>query len=490
MKQTRLLILFSCFLLLSTDIVAQCKEIIGYCPNWQYHARNNLFKPTNIKYSNYTILNYCFFNPEANGKISSTDAPTDKILLEGNSSVVALAHKANVKVMASIGGWTLSDNFPSIAANATSRANFAGDCNKLLKQYDFDGIDVDWEYPGYDEHMGTAADKKNFTIFMKQIRDSITALGLRLGKQYKLSACFGASSERASYIEWSSIVSILDMINVMSYDFFGEWDAVANHNSPLYAPAEGEASFNLNSAFLMLTQQHSVPASKINLGVPFYGRSQKGGTALFKPTSGQADLTTFPDEEGAPAYYTVMAQLSKFNSYWDNTAKVPYLFGKSGGTAAGTFVSYDDKKSIGLKASYVNSKGARGVIVWDISHDLMETAPGSGVVAGNPLADTLHQVLCGPVSVEEEKPATAIDMAIFPNPASDHVSILVTPIEEGMYTLTLYDILGQELLSKSYDFNKGTNQVTLPVNTIKNGYYFVKVQHQHHSVSKKFIVNH
>ena len=143
-----------------------------------------------------------------------------------------------------------------------------------------------------------------------------------------------------------------------------------------------------------------------------------------------------------------------------------------------------------MKASYVNSKGARGVIVWDISHDLMETAPGSGVVAGNPLADTLHQVLCGPVSVEEEKPATAIDMAIFPNPASDHVSILVTPIEEGMYTLTLYDILGQELLSKSYDFNKGTNQVTLPVNTIKNGYYFVKVQHQHHSVSKKFIVNH
>lgn len=491
MKQPRLIIVLACLLLLNSDIFSQCKEIIGYCPNWQWYARNNLFKPTNIKYSDYTILNYSFFKPETNGKISSTDADADQVLLEGNSSVVALAHKANVKVMASIGGWTLSDNFPAIAANATSRANFAGDCNKLLKQYNFDGIDVDWEYPGYDEHMGGAADKKNFTTFMKQIRDSITALGTRTGKQYKLSACFGASAERASNIEWNNIIPLLDMINLMTYDFFGEWDAVANHNSPLYAPTQGEASFNLNSAFLLLTQQHSVPASKINLGVAFYGRSQSGATDLFKPTSGQADLKNFPDEEGAPAYYTVMASMSKFNYYWDNTAKVPYLLGKAGGAAAGTFVSYDDKKSIGLKASYIVSKGARGAIIWDISHDLMETSPGSGVVAGNPLADTLHQILCGTVSVqEEEKSATALEMSIYPNPASDHLSISVNALIEGTYTLTMYDILGQELISKNYDFNKGINQISLAVNSMRNGYYFVKIQNQNNSLSKKIIINH
>ena len=491
MTRTRLLILFTYFLSFSTDTFSQCKEIIGYCPNWQWYARNNLFNPNNIKYSNYTVLNYSFFKPETNGKISSTDETADKALLEGNSSVVALAHKANVKVMASIGGWTLSDNFPAIASNASSRVNFASDCNKLLKQYNFDGIDIDWEYPGYDEHMGGPADKKNFTTFMKQIRDSINSLGTRTGKQYKLSACFGASAERASNIEWNNIIPILDMLNIMTYDFFGEWDAVANHNSPLYAPAEGEASFNINSAFLMLTQQHNVPASKINLGIPFYGRSQSGATTLFKPTSGQADLSTFPDEEGAPAYYTVMANMSKFNYYWDNTAKVPYLFGKSGGSTAGTFVSYDDKKSVGLKASYIMSKGARGAIVWDISHDLMETAPGSGVVAGNPLADTLHQILCGIISsVEEEKPAAAIDMAIYPNPASDQVSIIVNPQTEGVYTLTMYDILGQELVSRNHDFNKGINQISLPVNSIRNGYYFIKINNQNHSISKKLIVNH
>jgi chitinase len=492
MKTNLRIILFFCSFFLLSDLTSQnCKEIIGYCPNWQWYARNNLFNPNNIKYKDYTILNYCFFKPETNGTISSTDVDADKTLLEGSASVVALAHKAGVKVMASIGGWTLSDNFPAIAANATTRAAFAGGCNKLLKKYDLDGIDIDWEYPGYDEHMGTAADKKNFTTFMKQIRDSITVLGTKTSKQYKLSACFGASTERASYIEWANILPVLDMINLMTYDFFGEWDAVANHNSPLYAPASGEASFNLNSAFLMLTTQHNVPASKINLGVAFYGRSQKGATALFSATSGQPDLTTFPEEEGAPAYYTVMANMSKFNYYWDNTAKVPYLLGKSGGTAAGTFVSFDDKKAIGLKATYINSKGARGAIIWDISHDLMETSPGSGVVAGNPLADTLHQILCpSPNTITENAMAAIDDLSVFPNPASDHATLILNLAAEGTYTLTMYDILGQELQSKKLTFTKGMNQVELAISGIKNGYYFINVQNERNSMSKRFIINH
>jgi chitinase len=491
MKTNLRFILFFCSLFLFSDLISQnCKEIIGYCPNWQWYARNNLFNPNNIKYSDYTILNYCFFKPETTGLISSTDVDADKALLEGNASVVALAHKAGVKVMASIGGWTLSDNFPAIAASATNRAAFAGDCNKLLKKYQFDGIDIDWEYPGYDEHMGTAADKKNFTTFMKQIRDSITVLGTKTGKTYKLSACFGASAERASNIEWTNVVPILDMINLMTYDFFGEWDAVANHNSPLYAPTSGEPSFNVNSAFLMMTQQNGVPASKINLGVAFYGRSQKGATTLFAATNGQPDLTTFPDEEGAPAYHDVMAKMSLFNYSWDNTAKVPYLFGKAGGSAAGTFVSFDDKRSIGLKATYINSKGARGAIIWDISHDLMETSPGSGIAAGNPLADTLHQILCPSATSIAENVQAVNDLSVFPNPASDHATVIVNLAIEGTYTLTMYDILGQELQSKKLTFTKGMNQIDLPVNGINNGYYFINIQNEHNSISKRFVINH
>ena len=73
--------------------------------------------------------------------------------------------------MVSIGGWTLSDNFPTIAASASKRALFASECNRLLKFYKFDGIDIDWEYPGYAAHSGTTNDKQNFTLLMQQIKD-------------------------------------------------------------------------------------------------------------------------------------------------------------------------------------------------------------------------------------------------------------------------------------------------------------------------------
>ena len=493
MKTNKQLILFSFLLLILQDIAAQsCKEIIGYCPNWQVYARNGIFKASNIKYSDYTILNYCFFKPETTGLISNTDATVDQQLLIGNGSIITLAHNANVKVMVSIGGWTLSDNFPAIAASASKRAAFAGDCNRLLQKYKFDGIDIDWEYPGYTDHSGTAADKVNFTLFMKQIRDSITSLGNRTGKQYKLSACFGANVDRMNSIEWSKIIPILDMINLMTYDFYGDWDNVAKHNSPLYTFPTCATNFNVDGAFNLLINQFSVPASKINIGVAFYGRSQKGATALYQATSGGPDLVTFPGEEGAPAYYSVMANMSKFNYYWDNAAKVPYLLGKSNGSAAGTFVSYDDKKAIGLKASYILSKGARGAIIWDISHDLMETSPGSGIAAGNPLADTLHLVLCGgPTSISDEPVlATTIDLSVSPNPASDFTTIIVNLPNEETYTFSIYDLLGQKLQSKNYHFIKGINKIELPLSTIKNGYYFINIQNETNSISKKLIVNH
>ena len=73
-----------------------------------------------------------------------------------------------------------------------------------------------------------------------------------------------------------------------------------------------------------------------------------------------------------------MANMSLFNQYWDNTAKVPYLLGISPGIAQGTFVSYDNKKSVGLKASYIMNNNARGAIIWEITGDYLETTPNSG----------------------------------------------------------------------------------------------------------------
>lgn len=394
-----------------------CKEVVGYYPGWQWYDRAQLVRPTTIDYSKYTILNYAFFAPDANGNITGFDAWGDENLLLGqinwsttppsyypNTSLIDLAHNQNVKVLVSVGGWTLSNNFPGIAADEVKRQTFAQSCVSLLQTYNFDGIDLDWEYPGYAEHNGTPADKVNFTLLLQAVRTAIDTYGTSIGKQFLLTAAVSSSPSNAANVEWNNVTPLLDMINLMSYDYFGAWDPISNHNSPLYQPAVGDAAFNLNAGFLMLTNTYSVPPNKINIGVAFYGRSFRQCTGLHLPHTG-ADAVTFWQDEGSPQYYNVLNNMSLFNQNWDALAQVPYLTGNG---SLQSVVSYDNPSSIALKAQYAVDNNARGVIIWEITGDYIETAPNSGIIAGTPLADTLNAVLCGAL---EPKPDLTIPVA-------------------------------------------------------------------------------
>ncbi|MBX9850692.1 MAG: glycoside hydrolase family 18 protein [Cytophagaceae bacterium] len=380
------------------------KEIIGYYPSWQWYKRSQLMSPEKLDYSKYTILNYSFFAPDAEGNLFGTDAWADSVLLRGkidwakaqpayfpNTGLVDIAHAWGVKVMVSIGGWTLSENFPSIAADPVKRAHFASQCVHLLRSYKFDGIDIDWEYPGYAEHKGGTADKANFTLLMQAIRDSIDNYGQKINYKFLLTGAFGANIPNMENIEWEKIKVIMDYINLMTYDFNGPWSEETNHNSPLYSPAKGGVG-SYDYAFKLLTEKYGVPSAKINMGVAFYGRTFvdcAGGKAdVYAKHSGQVDAKTFAVDEGMPQYFNIVYQMDKFTKGWDSTAQVPYLVGKD----INTFVTYDDEQSIRLKAEYVVQKNAAGVIIWDVTGDYMEKSPGSGSLKGTPLANVLNEV--------------------------------------------------------------------------------------------------
>ncbi|MFZ4542614.1 MAG: glycosyl hydrolase family 18 protein [Saprospiraceae bacterium] len=393
---------FSSFLLKAQTL--PCKEVIGYYPNWQWYDRSKLVKPSSIDYSKYTIINYAFFKPESSGNISSTDTWADENLLKGqpnwaqggyypNTSIISLAHNSGVKVLPSIGGWTLSDNFPIIAADPQKRANFANSCVQLINQYGFDGIDLDWEYPGYVDHGGSAIDKNNFTLLLQAVRTALNTLGAQNGKSYLLTSCFGASQSHMNNIDWSAVAPLLDCINLMSYDFFGAWDNITNHNAPLYAPAQGDQTFNISSAVNALLITYNVPPQKICAGLPFYGRSFKTPAipALHGAASGTGDTFTFADDDGTPLYYNVVKKMNLFDKYYDNLAASPYLLGKNG---LKTFLSYDDSSSIATKAAFIKTKNLRGCIIWEITGDYLETFPGSGVISGTPLASAVKNVFC------------------------------------------------------------------------------------------------
>ncbi len=395
-----------------------CREVVAYYPNWQWYDRGQLVNPATLDYSQYSIINYAFFDVAPSGELVSTDPWADKNLLLGpiNWSVAPAGyevsttqwnadyhhpgqqfsdycHEYGVKLLPSIGGWTLSANIPAVAGDPIKRQTFAAACVDLVTTFGFDGIDLDWEYPGYAPHGGTPDDKTHFTLLLNELRQALDAAEALLGRELLLTIAVGAAPERMENIDWAAIIDAVDIINLMSYDYFGSWDALTNHNAPLYAPTQGDPEFNVHASVQRLLTEYSVPSSKITLGIGFYGRSviTNGAPGLHVASSGQPDNVTFGADEGTPLYYTIDAALPLFDVHWDENAQVPYL---TGADNLNTFVSFDNAASVALKAQYAVDQNLRGAIIWEITGDCIESAPGSGVIAQTPLAEALNSVFC------------------------------------------------------------------------------------------------
>lgn len=398
--------LLAFMLVLNTSLMSQgCKEIIGYYASWLMYQRGGVVVPESINYSKYSIINFSFFAPDKEGNIAGTDPWADSLLLRGrinwgkpqpayypNTSLVDFAHLWGVKVMVSIGGWTLSDNFPEIASDPKKTAHFASECVRVLRAYQFDGIDIDWEYPCYTDHSGRPeTDRLGFTNLMRAIRDSIDVYGEKIGQKFLLTAAFGAQDIRMQCIDYKEVTKFMDYVNMMTYDMNGTWSSEANHNSPLYNPFEGEQQ-SLDETYKLLTQKYGVHPSKINLGVAFYGRSLRGfegAPALFGKHKGKTDDVRFALHEGSPTYFQIMLEKKNYKEYWDDVSKVPYLLNFKDSS----FVSYDDPKSIRLKANYIVDKKCAGAIIWDLTNDYIEKKPGTLLISGTPLVDQLVEVL-------------------------------------------------------------------------------------------------
>ncbi|KAL7525232.1 hypothetical protein ACHAXR_000911, partial [Thalassiosira sp. AJA248-18] len=181
-----------------------------------------------------TRINYAFFQSDGDGNIYGTDdwaegcychytKPNFKSCQFHNaqeSGLIYLAHQNGVEVYPSIGGWTLSDSFPVLASSRVRREKFAEGCVGLILEYGFDGIDIDWEYPGYTPHSGTPADRTNFILLLQTIRSALDALGQRTGRRYGLTAalpCGPSNIDNGMDIE--AVTEILDELNLMTYDF-------------------------------------------------------------------------------------------------------------------------------------------------------------------------------------------------------------------------------------------------------------------------------
>ncbi len=362
---------FHCAILMMTLLLclqanSQRKEVVGYYPSWKWKSRDNLVSPQRIPYDKLTIINYAFSYPLPDGSLAGRDSVGDNLYLRGEpgTTLIPLAHGHGVRVMLSIGGWEDSWNFPAVATRQETRCQFAHACLDQIRRLGFDGIDIDWEFPCFSGHNGTPADKRNFTLLLRTLRDSLSAEGLTAGRHYLLTAALPSSLPHAAAMEVDSIASILDQLNIMTYDFYGPWSERSGHNSPLFAPAGADTSLCVDASFRLYTGSYGVAAEKINLGVPFYGQTFTHCTALNSTHAG-SDTTHF-SSQGA-FYYDIVASDGRFVRHWDEQARVPYLVS----TAWDMLISYDDAESVRAKAAYVLAHHAHGLIIWEITGDYL-----------------------------------------------------------------------------------------------------------------------
>jgi chitinase len=336
--------------------------------------------------------------------------PLSVHLAGGAPGIIELAHSKGVKVMASVGGWSMCKHYPEVAASATMRATFINSCKQLIAM-GFDGIDFDWEYPNDPgmniEHYSTA-DYNNFATLAEELRAAI-------GTSKLITACFSAVPSKLAGFNWTRLSNVLNYIDMMTYDYNGGWSNKAGHNAPLYDyPGMEYAGFSINSTVQGLKTLSGLNMSKVTIGAPFYGRGviTSSAAALNGATTKRAE-TVQPDGpvqtcadftnwaaglwDGTPNYSYIVQQTgsgSGWTEYWDDNAKVPYK------TKGNYFLSYDNERSVGEKAQYIKNNGLAGVIIWQVFGDLTNmtsstVAKGKLIYCPNttsPLVNKINQV--------------------------------------------------------------------------------------------------
>ena len=354
------------------------RKIVGYYPAWATYARN--YQVSEIPGQKLTHINYAFANIQ-NGKcvLGDSYADTDKAFagdtwdqgaLRGNFNQLQKLKAANpgLKTMISLGGWTWSQNFSAAASTDQARKDLASSCIGFMKQYGFDGIDIDWEYPvSGGLFPGKAADTQNYASLLQEFRTELNAQKAQDSKDYYLSIAAPAGPTTIPNLPIAKMGSTLDWMNLMSYDFHGSWDPITGHNAPMTVGAKDAATgFSITDAVnTYLTA--GFPASKLVLGVPFYGRGWEGvgaaGAGLYQAGTA-ASVGTW--EKGVFDYSDIKANyLPTMTRYWDADAKAPYLYD----AARKLWISYDDPQSMKAKADFIKAKGLGGAMIWELSGD-------------------------------------------------------------------------------------------------------------------------
>jgi chitinase len=356
------------------------RKNVGYFVQWGVYGRNYHVKnvETSGSASKLTHLNYAFGNV-TNGSCTANDdtyADYDKFYdaassvdgvadtwdagaLRGNFGQLRRLKKMHpgLKVIWSFGGWTYSGGFGQAAANP---AAFADSCYKLVKDPRwadvFDGIDIDWEYPNA---CGLSCDTSGSSAY----KNVLSALRSRFGSGNLVTAAItadGSSGGKLDAADYGGAAQYLDWYNVMSYDYFGAW-AAQGPTAP-HAPLTSYAGIPLAGftadAAIQKLKGKGVPASKMLLGIGFYGR---GWTGVTQAAPGGTATGAAPG--------TYEAGIEDYKVLKNSCPSTGTVAGTAYAYCGSNWWSYDTPSTITGKTNYVKSQGLGGAFFWELSGD-------------------------------------------------------------------------------------------------------------------------
>jgi chitinase len=308
------------------------KVIMGYYPSWE----KGTYGHAEIPFEYLTHIAHAFAWPDASGNLV---VPADLL----DPALNAAAHAAGVKMILSLGGWGNCDGFPGMAASAANRARFIGQLVDFCQANAYDGVDIDWEFVEGDQQ------KADFVSFIEALAAAFKARSPAL----LLTMAAPSGNYYGRWIDFERLADDFDYIGFMTYDYHGAWSDHSGHNSPLYAWGS-DACGSVDQTYAY-ARSRQVPAAKILVGVPFFGRSfDCGGLSLPFTVSEGWDYKDIADLPAAA-----------WTRVWDGQAQVPYKR-RTDGTMV---ISYDDPSSVSLKCQYVKDKASAGVIIWALGED-------------------------------------------------------------------------------------------------------------------------
>jgi chitinase len=281
---------------------AHLPVVLGYYPSWPCGV-----EPAQIRYENFTHLCHACVTASADGKLKT----------EGNlpsRELTSRAHAAGVKVLLSVGGADSGKYVGPIATSETLRTQFARALVGMAREYGYDGIDLDWEFPT------NPVEKEAFTLLARELRGLLGPSSQ--GTNFLTSAQVGVP-DVVQNVDMRALRGVLDWVAIMTYDMHGPWSNHAGHNAAFRTPKsdrEGCTSRSLVAQMATWREVGGWPSDRLLVGIPCYGRSFP-----VRRWHQPMPLTTKPLHPYI-AFKDILALLEQgWARHFDNEAMAPWL---------------------------------------------------------------------------------------------------------------------------------------------------------------------